>query len=123
MSLARIRLTAAGVLASVLVVGGLVATAAKTFLNTISVSKSGKGKGKVTSSPEGIGCGKTCRYGYADGTSVTLKTEDARGSKFSGWSGACKGAHGCEITANGNVTVNAGSSSSRASSPTSGARL
>jgi hypothetical protein len=82
MSLARIRLTAAGVLASVLVVGGLVATAAETFLNTISVSKSGKGKGKVTSSPEGIGCGKTCQYGYADGTSVTLKTEAARGSKF-----------------------------------------
>jgi PASTA domain-containing protein/List-Bact-rpt repeat protein len=87
----------------------LVATRAKTastlFLNTISVSKSGKGK--VTSSPRGIACGKTCSHGYAYGTSVTLKAKAAEASRFSGWSGACKGNHACKLTTNDNAAVKA----------------
>jgi hypothetical protein len=61
----------------------------------------------VTSSPAGIACGKTCTHGYAFGTSVTLKAKAARGSKFSGWSGACKGSHRCNVTTNDTVTVKA----------------
>ena len=38
-------------------VASLAKAAAKTFLNTILVTKSGSGKGKVTSSPGGIACG------------------------------------------------------------------
>jgi hypothetical protein len=87
----------------------LVATRAKTastlFLNKITVSKTGKGK--VTSSPGGIACGKACTHGYAYGTSVTLKAKAARGSKFSRWSGACKGSHLCKVTTNDDVTVKA----------------
>jgi PASTA domain/Divergent InlB B-repeat domain len=81
--------------------------AAKTFLNTISVSKSGKGKGHgdELSGRDGLRQGLPARY--ADGTSVTLKAKAASGSKFSGWSGACKSAHSCKITANGSVTVKA----------------
>jgi Divergent InlB B-repeat domain len=89
----------------------LVATRAKTarsqFLNRLTVSKSGKGKGKVTSSPRGLTCGKTCNHGYAYGTVVTLKATAAKGSKFSGWSGACKGTRRCKVTANDNVAVKA----------------
>jgi hypothetical protein len=82
-------------------------TARKLFLNKITVSKSGKGKGKVTSSPRGIACGKTCTHGYAYGTVVTLKAKAAKGSKFSGWSGPCKGRHSCKVTANDGASVKA----------------
>jgi hypothetical protein len=89
----------------------LVATRAKAasalFRDKITVSRSGKGKGKVTSSPGGIACGKACTHGYAYGTPVTLRAKAARGSKFSGWSSACKGRHSCRITTNDNVTVKA----------------
>jgi hypothetical protein len=87
----------------------LVATRAKTarrlFQNKITVSKSGKGK--VTSSPRGIACGRTCTHGYPYGTMVTLKAKAAKGSKFSGWSGACKGSHRCKVTTNDNIAVKA----------------
>ena len=88
-------------------VTSLVKAAVKTFLNTILVTTSGKGKGKVTSSPSGIACGKSCSHGYADGTPVTLKAKPAKGSKFAGWFGACKGKHSCTVTPNGSVTVGA----------------
>jgi hypothetical protein len=89
----------------------LVAARAKTasalFLNKLTISKSGKGKGKVTSSPRGIACGKTCSHGYAYGRVVTLKAKAAKGSTFSGWSGACKGRRKCKVTTNDNVVVKA----------------
>ena len=87
----------------------LVATRAKTasalFLNRITVSKAGRGT--VTSSPSGIACGKTCSHGYAYGTPVTLKAKAAKGSRFSGWSGACKGGKRCKVTTNDDVAVQA----------------
>ena len=86
-------------------VGTRAKTASALFLNPITVSRSGKGT--VTSSPAGIACGKTCTHGYAYGTSVTLKAKAARGSRFSGWSGACKGSQRCKVTTNDTVTVKA----------------
>jgi len=88
-------------------VASLAKAARTAFLNRIAVSKSGNGKGKVTSSPGGIACGKACSHGYASGTAVTLKAKAAKGSKFSGWSGACKGTRSCKITTNGNASVKA----------------
>jgi hypothetical protein len=88
-------------------VTSLAQTASTAFLNTLTVSKSGKGKGTVTSLPAGISCGKTCSHGYAYGTSVTLKATAAKGSKLASWSGACTGKAGCTITTNDNTAVNA----------------
>ena len=89
----------------------LVATRAKAartlFQNTLTVSKSGKGKGKVTSSPSGISCGKACTHGFVYGTVVTLKAKAAKGSTFAGWSGACKGTKRCRVTTNDKVAVKA----------------
>jgi hypothetical protein len=89
----------------------LVATRAKTarslFRNRITVSKSGRGGGKVTSTPRGIACGRACSRGYAYGTMVILRAKAARGSKFAGWSGACKGRRRCKVTLNDNVAVKA----------------
>jgi hypothetical protein len=75
------------------------------FLNKLTVSR--VGKGKVTSSPRGISCGKTCTHGYAYGTVVTLKAKPAKGSTFAGWSGACKGKHACKATTNADVSLQA----------------
>lgn len=88
-------------------VASLLQAAAAAFRNTVAVSKAGKGKGKVTSSPGGISCGKACRHAYGYGTSVTLKAKAAKGSKFAGWSGACKGAHSCKLTAKADAAVKA----------------
>lgn len=88
-------------------VASLAQTASAGFLETVSISRSGKGKGKVTSSPGGISCGKTCSHGYAYGTAVTLKARPAKGSRFERWFGACKGTRRCTIRPTGNVKVSA----------------
>ncbi|MBF0342590.1 MAG: VCBS repeat-containing protein [Nitrospirae bacterium] len=54
---------------------------------TLTVRKSGSGKGTVTSSPAGISCGLTCSAPYLKDTVVTLTAAADTGSTFSGWSG------------------------------------
>jgi PASTA domain/Divergent InlB B-repeat domain len=88
-------------------VASLAKTARTAFLNVVAVSKSGKGTGKITSSPRGVRCGKACSHGYAYGTSVALKAKPAKGSRFVSWSGACKGTGKCTITATDDVRVGA----------------
>ncbi len=63
----------------------------------LSVSKTGSGTGKVTSSPPGIDCGSECDELYEHGTVVTLSASPDAGSEFTGFSGACTGAT-CEVT-------------------------
>ena len=68
-------------------------------LNTLSVTRGGKGRGTVASSPGGIACGSTCGHAYAYGTAVTLVARPARGSVFKGWAGACSGTRKtCSLT-------------------------
>jgi Divergent InlB B-repeat domain len=88
-------------------VASLAKKARAAFLEKIAVSKSGKGRGTVTSSPRGIACGKACAHGYAYGTSVTLTAKAAKGSRFSSWSGACKGRRSCKVTAKADIAVKA----------------
>lgn len=88
-------------------VGLMAQEASAAFVNTLAVSRSGRGTGTVTSRPPGIACGKVCTHGYAFGTSVTLKARAAKGSKFAGWSGACKGTRRCTVTTDRDATVNA----------------
>lgn len=88
-------------------VASLVQTATAAFRDTIAVSKAGKGRGRVTSSPGGIACGKACDHGYGYGTSVALKAKAAKGSRFTRWSGACKGTRVCRMKLTGDVTVRA----------------
>lgn len=82
-------------------------TASTAFLSTVAISKSGRGKGKVASSPGGISCGKACSHGYGYGTSLKLKAKPAKGSRFVRWSGACTGAARCTIAITDNVRVGA----------------
>jgi serine protease len=64
---------------------------------TLSVTKSGMGRGTVTSSPSGIDCGSTCSAPYDSGTAVTLTATSSLGSFFNGWSG-CDSVSGAACT-------------------------
>jgi hypothetical protein len=65
---------------------------------TLTVAKTGKGSGKVTSLPAGISCGSTCSHSYSYGSSVKLAAKSARGSAFAGWSGSCTGKATCTVS-------------------------
>jgi Pro-kumamolisin, activation domain/PASTA domain/IPT/TIG domain/Divergent InlB B-repeat domain len=89
--------------------GAPAATSSFTYTKpfVLKVKKSGTGSGKVTGSPSGINCGKTCTHAYAYGASVTLKEKASRGSEFVGWSGACSGRLTCKVLFKAAATVKA----------------
>ena len=64
----------------------------------LTVSKSGTGTGKVTSTPAGIDCGATCSAEFEEGKEVELKQAPEPGSEFKEWSGACTGSGTCKVT-------------------------
>ena len=64
----------------------------------LTVGKKGNGRGTVTSSPGGIGCGGTCSAGFPYGTALKLTAKPTATSVFSGWSGACGGKSTCALS-------------------------
>ena len=74
------------------------ATATFGLLRTLDVTLAGSGSGSVTSVPAGIACPGDCTEDYASGTPVALTATSAPGSYFVGWSGACSGSAGCDLT-------------------------
>ena len=74
----------------------------------LSVQKTGRGSGTVTSGPSGINCGKDCSARYIHGTSVGLSAQPAAGSIFMGWNGeGCSGKGACSVTVTGSHQVTA----------------
>jgi hypothetical protein len=65
----------------------------------LTVTKAGRGKGTVTSTPSRINCGAACAANFGGGTTVTLTATATKG-KFSGWSGACTGKSACTVAMN-----------------------
>lgn len=75
---------------------------------TLTVSKSGSGGGRVTSIPAGINCGTSCSASFGTGLPVVLSAAPDTGSTFAGWSGCdTVTAAGCNVTLNAarNVTA------------------
>lgn len=73
---------------------------------TLTVNKSGTGKGKVTSSEAGIICGLDCKSAYKTGSVITLTATPKKGSNFTIWSGGgCEGNGQCILTMNEDTTV------------------
>jgi hypothetical protein len=64
----------------------------------LQVTNAGGGTGTVTSSPAGIACGADCVETYTDGRVITLTAKPGKGSRFTGWSGACSGSTSCSVT-------------------------
>jgi hypothetical protein len=79
-------------------------TGPKYVLNT---TKSGSGTGVVTSSPDGIACGTSCRAAFMPGTLVTLTPTPNAASEFTGWHGACSGVGVCQVTMDSSRSVQA----------------
>jgi hypothetical protein len=67
------------------------------------------GSGTVTSSPRGLSCRKgTCSKPFPSYTSVSLTEKPAKGWRFTGWSGACKGTRTtCRVGMNAATSVRA----------------
>ena len=70
---------------------------------TVAVSRTGNGRGTVTSSPAGIKCSNDCSEAYAQGTVVILTAVAANGSIFAGWSGSADCTDG-KVTVNNDLT-------------------
>jgi hypothetical protein len=65
----------------------------------LTVRLAGSGRGKVSDAGGGLSCRPRCSHAYADGSRVTLHARPARGSRFSGFSGAgCSGTGPCTVT-------------------------
>jgi len=74
---------------------------------THRLAASVSGKGKVVSAPSGIACPGRCAFSFqADGV-VSLKAVPAKGQKFTGWSGACRGKGSCSVTMIADTAVKA----------------
>jgi hypothetical protein len=75
---------------------------------TLTVTRTGSGRGTVTSSPAGISCGNTCSASWTQGTVVTLTATAESGSSFAGWSGGgCSGTGTCRVTLSTDTAVTA----------------
>jgi ABC-type cobalt transport system substrate-binding protein len=67
----------------------------------LTVTKTGRGTGTVSSQPPGIFCGATCMGRFDEGSVVTLTASPDAGSQFVRWAGDCAG-----TAATTNVTMN-----------------
>jgi Tol biopolymer transport system component len=90
-----------------------------TTLETLTVSFSGGGRGRVTSDPPAVDCSDDCDVGFVDGTEVTLTADPDPGSEFIGWGGSCAGTRTCRLTMDRARSVTA-TFSSDGSGPTCG---
>lgn len=79
--------------------------------NTHTLSVTISGTGTVNSTPSGIACqtGSTagCSAQFTPGTPVTLLPTPSANASFAGWSGACTGSGGCQVTMNSAKSVTA----------------
>jgi Divergent InlB B-repeat domain len=66
-----------------------------------------KGKGRVTSSPLGISCPTRCTSSFDSGTSLRLSAKPAKGYRFAGWTGSCKGRGACVVALTADASVKA----------------
>ena len=80
-----------------------------TLRPTLTIVKSGRGSGTVSSQPAGTGidCGPTCSASYFRGTQVTLAAKARLGHSFAGWTGCSRvnSANECIVDLNANTTI------------------
>ena len=88
-------------------VQGLLMTITPPPLETLNISKRGRGYGTVSSFPAGLSCGAACSHAYPEGAQVSLTATPAVTSSFAGWDGACTGTGKCAIAMHHNRTTTA----------------
>ncbi|HEV2302063.1 MAG TPA: hypothetical protein VGR91_10885 [Stellaceae bacterium] len=77
------------------------------FTHRVTLTVAKTGRGKVTSSPNGIACGRICNAIFKTGTQVTLHHTAAAGWHFVRWGGACKGRTRCRVNLEAATSVTA----------------
>lgn len=84
-------------------------TAGASFGTPLSyvLSVTGGTGGTVTSTQAGIDCDALCTAGYPAGALVSLIADPEPGYLFAGWTGACSGTQTCNLTMDGNKSVQA----------------
>ncbi len=76
--------------------------------HTVTVNRTGAGRGTVVASAAGLVCGGTCSVPVTNGEELTLTASPEPGSVFAGWSGGgCTGTAPCTLTVTAPVTVTA----------------
>jgi subtilisin family serine protease len=76
--------------------------------HTLTVTRKGRGRGTVKSSPAGVKCGAVCVGSFATGSRVRLTATPRSSSFFAGWSGGgCSGKKACHVTLSADVSVKA----------------
>jgi hypothetical protein len=69
------------------------------LLYNLNVAKTGTGGGTVVAKKTPINCGTVCGADFSTGQIVKLSAKANKGSKFTGWSGACTGTKKtCSVT-------------------------
>jgi hypothetical protein len=89
------------------------ACTARFTLNTVTITVSKNGKGKVVDAAAGIDCGSSCSKTMVTGTSVRLRASAEAGFAFTGWSGGCAGNGDCTVTVSSDTAVTANFSANR----------
>lgn len=85
--------------------------------DSLTVTRTGNGSGRILSNGSTIDCGITCTNTYSSGTTITLTATPDPGAQFTGWLGACAGSGLCLVTINGATTVSATFASKTIGSP------
>lgn len=75
--------------------------------HTLSIGRAGNGSGVVTGKPGGIACGSACVTLQPVASTITLTAKASSGSRFMGWTGACRGVGTCKVKLSADVTVGA----------------
>lgn len=65
------------------------------------------GKGRVAASPLGLTCARLCAESVDADSVVRLRATPAKGWRFKGWSGACRGTRACSVQLSANRVVRA----------------
>ncbi len=73
--------------------------------STLSVTRSGNGKGNIASEDLGLDCGATCSHLYPPRSFVTLTATPLAGSAFIGWGAPCSGTGACPLLVTRDVVV------------------
>jgi len=104
----KTRLVSVGILVATFACGGGGGsgsgnTGGGNFALTIDIA----GQGTVTGTAQSINCTASCTTTLASGTAVHLDAAPAAGLTFSGWTGACSGTAGCDLTLTADSEVGA----------------
>ena len=94
------------ILAIICSCGGKSSPGSEEVAATATLNIAVTGQGMVTS-PDGINCAGNCARPATVGKSVHLDAMPATGMQFMGWSGACSGTGGCDLSISGETQVGA----------------